>query len=50
LQGYKGMMAMHQEVKQVYEEQLKEKDDRITELTQKLDLARKGLWVRIWGG
>ena len=48
-QGYTGMMAMHQDVKQVYEKQLNEKNQQIAELTQKLDQARKGLWWRLFG-
>lgn len=43
-QGYAGMMAMHQEVKQVYEERLREKDKRIDVLTQELEQAQRGFW------
>ena len=48
-QGYVGMMAMHQEVKQVYEARLNEKDARIDELNQALAHARKGFWDRVFG-
>lgn len=48
-QGYAGMLAMHQEVKQVYETQLKEKEQRITELTQALAQAKPGFWRRVFG-
>jgi hypothetical protein len=41
LQGYAGMMAMHQEVKQVYEERLRDKEQRIAELTNELELAKR---------
>jgi hypothetical protein len=41
LQGYAGIMAMHQEVKQVYEERLKDKEQRIADLTQELELAKR---------
>jgi hypothetical protein len=41
LQGYAGMMAMHQEVRQVYEERLKDKDRQIADLTQELELAKR---------
>jgi hypothetical protein len=37
-------------VKQVYEEWIREKDERIYELTQDLMQARKGLWARLFGG
>lgn len=49
-QGYAGMMAMHQEVKQVYEGQLREKDKRIDVLTQELEQAQRGFWDRLFGG
>jgi hypothetical protein len=41
---------MHQEVKQVYEERLKDKDERIAALNQNPEQARKGFWVRLFGG
>jgi hypothetical protein len=50
LQGYRGMMAMHQEFKQVYDVRLKEKEQRIAELTQELMQARQGFWARLFGG
>jgi len=49
-QGYAGMMAMHQEVRQVYEIQLRERDERIDALTQKLQQSRRGFWSRLFGG
>ena len=48
-QGYTGMMTMHQEVKQVYETLLAEKDQRIAALSQELARARKGLWIWLFG-
>jgi len=48
-QGYAGMMAMHQEVKQVYEDRLQEKEQRIAELSQALAQAQKSIWVRLFG-
>lgn len=48
-QGYSGMMAMHEEVKQQYEKRLQEKDEQITALTQALTQARRGLWARVFG-
>ena len=48
-QGYAGMMTMHQEVKQVYETLLAEKDQRITTLSRELARARKGLWIWFFG-
>jgi hypothetical protein len=48
-QGYAGMMTMHQEVKQIYEERLKEKNERIFELNQALKQAKKGFWARVFG-
>jgi hypothetical protein len=49
-QGYAGMIAMHQEVKQVYEDRLREKDERIDALTQELEQAQRGFWWRLFGG
>lgn len=48
-QGYAGMLAMHQEVKQVYEVRLAEKEQRIAELTAALTQVRRGWWARIFG-
>jgi hypothetical protein len=48
-QGYTGIMTMHAEVKQIYEERLKDQDIQITQLTQALVQARKGLWARLFG-
>jgi hypothetical protein len=48
-QGYIGIMTMHEEVKQVYEERLKEKDSQIDRLRQDLKQARKGLWAWLFG-
>jgi hypothetical protein len=50
VQGYTGMMTMHQEVKQVYEDRLKEKDNHIAALTQELVQTRKGFWAWLFGG
>lgn len=49
-QGYSGIMTMHEEVKQVYEERLKDKDIQIARLAQDLAQARKGLWARWFRG
>jgi predicted DNA-binding transcriptional regulator AlpA len=49
-QGYSGMMAMHQEVKQIYEKRLRDKDERIDALTQELQQAQRGFWGRLFGG
>jgi hypothetical protein len=49
LQGYAGIMTLHQEVKQVYEERLKEKDQQIAELTQELTQTRRGWWAWLLG-
>jgi len=48
-QGYAGMMAMHQEVKQAYEALLAEKESRIRALSQELARARKGVWAWLRG-
>jgi hypothetical protein len=48
LQGYRGMMAMHQEFKQLYEERLKEKEEQIAALNQALQ-TRRGFWARMFG-
>jgi len=48
LQGYTGIMTMHEEVKQAYEERLKDKDIQIAQLTQDLIQARKGIWARLF--
>lgn len=44
-QGYAGMIAMHQEVKQVYEIRLAEKEQQIETLTQALTQSRRGWWT-----
>ncbi|MCA9332091.1 hypothetical protein KC968_04085 [Candidatus Saccharibacteria bacterium] len=49
-QGYAGMMTMHQEVTQAYENLLAEKDKRIVALSQELVRARKGFWAWLMGG
>ena len=49
-QGYAGMMTMHQEVTQIYENLLAEKDKQIVALSQELVRARKGFWARLWEG
>lgn len=49
-QGYAGMMAMHQEVKQIYKDRLREKDERIAVLTQELKQTQQGFWKRLFGG
>ena len=49
-QGYAGMMTMHQEVTQAYENLLAEKDKRIVALSQELVRARKGFWAWFMGG
>ena len=49
-QGYAGMMTMHQEVTQAYENLLAEKDKRIVALSQALVRARKGFWAWLMGG
>jgi hypothetical protein len=48
VQMHKGMMAMHLEVKQVYEERIKDKDLQIAKLTQELEQARRGFWGRFF--
>lgn len=48
-QGYAGLLALHQEVKQLYQEQLQEKEERIAALTQELTQAKKGFWAWLWG-
>jgi hypothetical protein len=48
-QGYVGLLAMHQEVKQSYEERLKEKDQRIVELTRELAQVKQPWWRWVWG-
>jgi len=48
-QGYAGLLAMHQEVKQLYVERLQEKEEHIAALTQKLAHAKKGFWTRLLG-
>jgi hypothetical protein len=48
-QRYAGMMTLHQEVKRVYEERLKEKEDRIAELARALAQAKKGFWGWLFG-
>jgi hypothetical protein len=48
-QGYTGILAMHQEVKQVYEVRLAEKEQRIAELAEALTQARRGWWTRLLG-
>jgi hypothetical protein len=50
VQGYTGMIAMHQEVKQVYEDRLKEKDNHLAALMQELVQTRKGFWAWLFGG
>lgn len=47
-QGYAGLLTLHQEVKQLYEERLQEKEERIAALTQELTQA-KGFWTWLWG-
>jgi hypothetical protein len=48
-QGYASLLAMHQEVKQLYAERLQEKEERIAALTQELTQAKKGFWTWLWG-
>lgn len=49
-QGYAGMMTMHEEVKRIYVERLKEKEDRIVELSQELEQTQRGFWRWLFGG
>lgn len=48
-QGYTGMLAMHQEVKQAYEILLREKEQRIMALAHELTQTKKGWWARLLG-
>jgi len=48
-QGYTGMLAMHQEVKQAYEVRLAEKEQQIVELSQALAQVKRGWWARLFG-
>ncbi|MCB0061815.1 MAG: hypothetical protein KDE19_06865 [Caldilineaceae bacterium] len=48
-QGYAGMMTMHQEVKQVYDTLLMEKEQQIIALSQELARVRKGFWAWLFG-
>jgi len=47
-QGYAGMLAMHQEVKQAYEVRLAEKEQQIAALTQALAQGKQGWWTRLF--
>jgi hypothetical protein len=48
-QGYTGLLAMHQEVKQLYAERIQEKEERIAALAQELSQRKKGFWAWFFG-
>ena len=48
-QGYRNLMAMHQEVKVAYEALLHEKEARIQALTRALEQRRPSFWQRLFG-
>ncbi len=48
-QGYRNLMALHQEVKVVYEALLHEKELRIQALTRALEQRQPSFWQRLFG-
>jgi hypothetical protein len=49
-QGYTSLLAMHQEVKQLYAERILEKEAQIAALAQELAQRKKGFWAWLFGG